>query len=104
MSITDAGGHPIIPASGVVHSEGQNGVVFFYSPGEIEVEAPAGELTITAVQGFSTAKQTQKVLVKEGMTSTEINLTKIWDAKASGWYSGDNHFHLNYGGTNQSDP
>ena len=104
MSITDKGGHPIIPASGVVHSEGQNGVVFFYSLGEIEVEAPAGELTITAVQGFSTAKQTQKVLVKEGMTSTEINLTKIWDAKASGWYSGDNHFHLNYGGTNQLDP
>jgi len=104
MSITDAAGHPIIPASGVVHSEGQNGIVFFYSLGEIEVEAPAGELTITAVQGFSTVKQTQKVLVKEGMTSTEINLSKIWDAKANGWFSGDNHFHLNYGGTNQLDP
>jgi TolB protein len=104
MSITDAAGHPIIPASGVVHSEGQNGIVFFYSLGEIEVEAPAGELTITAVQGFLTAKQTQKVLVKEGMTSTEINLSKIWDAKANGWFSGDNHFHLNYGGTSQLDP
>jgi TolB protein len=104
MSITDEEGHPIIPASGVVHSEGQNGLVFFYSSGEVEVEAPAGELTITAVQGFSTAKQTQKVMVNAGVNTAEIDLTKIWDAKANGWYAGDNHFHLNYGGTNQLDP
>jgi TolB protein len=104
ISITDASGHPVIPESTAVHSEGQNGMVFFYSSGEIEVEAPLGELTITAAHGFSTAKQVQKVLVKEGVTNSEIKLTKIWDANASGWYSGDNHFHLNYGGTNQLDP
>lgn len=104
MSITDKTGHPIIPETGIVHSEGQNGVVFFYSSGEIEVEAPLGTLTIMAVQGFSTVKQIQKVELQEGLTKTEINLNKIWDANANGWYSGDNHFHLNYGGTNQLDP
>jgi TolB protein len=104
ISITDASGHPVIPESSAVHSEGQNGMVFFYSSGEIEVEAPLGELIITVVHGFSTGKQVQKVLIKEGVTNSEIKLTKIWDASASGWYSGDNHFHLNYGGTNQLDP
>ena len=39
MSITDKTGHPIIPKNGIVHSEGQNGIVFFYSSGVIEVSA-----------------------------------------------------------------
>jgi len=104
MSITDQNGHPIVPESGIIHSEGQNGIVFFYSPGEIEIEAPLGNLTINAVHGFSTIKQTKTIPLEESKTSTEINLTRIWDAKKEGWYSADTHFHLNYGGTNQLDP
>lgn len=104
MSIIDENGHPIIPDSGIIHSEGQNGIVFFYSPGEIEVEAPLGTLTITAVHGFSTPKQVQEIKLEEGATNAEINLNRIWNAKKEGWYSADNHFHLNYGGTNQLDP
>ncbi|PWL39651.1 hypothetical protein DKG77_02125 [Flagellimonas aquimarina] len=104
MSITDQNGHPVIPDSGVVHSEGQHGMVFFYSPGEIEVEAPIGNLKITAVHGFSTVKHVQEEKMEEGVSTAEINLNKIWNANANGWYSADNHFHLNYGGTNQLDP
>ena len=104
MSIIDQNGHPIIPKSGVIHSEGQNGIVFFYSPGEIEIEAPVGNLTITAVHGFSTVKTVHEITLQAGMNATEINLNRIWNARQNGWYSGDNHFHLNYGGTNQLDP
>ena len=104
MSITDNKGHPIIPNSGVIHSEGQNGIVFFYSPGESEVEAPLGNLTITAVHGFSTVKEVKEVQLEKSTVETEINLTTIWDAHKDGWYSADTHFHLNYGGTNQLDP
>ena len=104
MSITDKSGHPIVPENGVIHAEGQNGIVFFYSPGEIEVEGPLGEMTITAVQGFSTLKEIEKVELDQESVHLEINLNKIWDAKANGWYSGDNHFHLNYGGTYRLDP
>ena len=104
MSITDQSGHPIIPETGIIHSDGQNGIVFFYSPGEIDIEVPFGELTITAVHGFSTVKTIQKVVVNASSKETEINLNRIWDANANGWYSGDNHFHINYGGTSQLDP
>jgi len=103
MSITDQNGHPIIPNSGLVHSEGQNGIVFFYSPGEIEVEAPLGNLTISAVHGFSTKKETQKIKLEASTTETEIVLNSIWNANKEGWYSADTHFHLNYGGTSQLD-
>lgn len=104
MSIADASGHPIIPNSGIVHSEGQNGIVFFYADGEIEVDAPFGEITITAVYGLSTIKTVKKVTLDSETKNTEINLLTIWNAQENGWYSGDNHFHLNYGGTNQLDP
>ncbi|WP_370476966.1 CehA/McbA family metallohydrolase [Tamlana flava] len=104
MSIIDSSGHPVIPEKGIVHSDGQNGIVFFYSPGEIEIEAPIGEVTITAVHGFSTVKTTTKINLDENTETAEINLTSIWDANAHGWYSGDNHFHINYGGTSQLDP
>jgi TolB protein len=104
MSITDTNGHPIIPESGIVHSEGQNGIVFFYSPGEIEIEAPVGNLTITVVHGFSTIAQVQEIELEEDTTETEINLNRIWNANKEGWYSADTHFHLNYGGTSQLDP
>ncbi len=104
INITHANGHPIIPDSGSVRSDGQHGMVFFYSPGEIEIEAPLGSVTITSVHGFSTPKHIQTVEIQKGGSTTEINLDKIWDAAANGWYSGDNHFHLNYGGTNRLDP
>ncbi|MBC3757287.1 CehA/McbA family metallohydrolase [Hyunsoonleella sp. SJ7] len=104
MSVVDANGHPVVPNTGIIHSEGQNGMVFFYSDGEIELQAPHGELTITAVHGLSTEKTVIKSTVGTDSQSAEINLKTIWNAQANGWYSGDNHFHLNYGGTNQLDP
>ncbi len=104
MSILDQSGHPIFPESGVIHSEGQNGTVFFYSPGETQIEAPVGEITINAVQGFSTALESKKVSLTAASSDVEIELRKFWDPKASNWYAADNHFHLNYGGTYQLDP
>lgn len=104
LSILDATGHPVIPNSGVVHSEGQNGIVFFYSSGEIEVTVPHGEITITATHGFSTKKITKKIEVNSTTTTVEMNLSRIWNPKEAGWYAADNHFHLNYGGTNRLDP
>ncbi|WP_139001844.1 CehA/McbA family metallohydrolase [Hyunsoonleella aestuarii] len=104
MNIINSSGHPILPETGSVRSDGQNGLVFFYSPGEIEIVAPLGEITVTAVHGFSTQIAKKTIVLDRSDQTNEINLTKIWDAQTNGWYSGDNHFHLNYGGTNQLDP
>lgn len=104
LSVLDEIGHPILPENGVVHSEGENGMVFFYSSGETVIQAPIGKLTITAVHGFETTKYTQTIEIEEGTNGTVIDLPRIWDASEAGWYSGDNHFHLNYGGTNRLDP
>jgi len=105
LNVLDSTGHAVIPERGAVRSEGQNGRVFYYSGGEIELIAPAGEITVSAVQGIATPELTQRVRVKpDATTQVTLRLERVWDAAANGWYSGDNHFHLNYGGSYRLDP
>ena len=105
MSVVDADGHPVLPALGAVHSEGQHGRVFFYSEGHIELIAPGGTLTVSVVHGFETPELVRQVVVRaKTTTQVDLPLTRVWDAGANGWYSADNHFHLNYGGTYRLTP
>jgi TolB protein len=100
MNVLDANGHPVIPDTGTVRSEGQHGRVFFYSDGTIELTAPVGTVTVSAVQGFETPAVVSQAEVRRNRNSTiTLELEPVWDASANGWYSSDNHFHVNYGGT-----
>ena len=71
----------------------------------IEVTVPAGEITVSAVQGLATPESTLTVTAAAGaVTEVELPLTPVWEARAEGWASGDHHFHLNYGGQYDLDP
>lgn len=100
LEVLDGLGHPAVPEESAARFDGQSGRVFFYSPGVIEVTVPAGEVTVSAVQGLATPEATARVRVEAGSGVTEVDLalTPVWDAEASGWSSGEHHFHLNYGG------
>ena len=105
LNVLDASGHPAVPDREGVHFDGANGRVFFYSPGLIEVTVPAGEVTVSAVQGLATPEVTATVAAAAGSTTeVSLELTPVWDARAAGWASGDHHFHLNYGGQTNLDP
>jgi len=99
IAVWDENGHPLVPGSGIVRSEGQHKRNFFYSPGEITITSPAGGVTVTAVHGFETPEVINTSSVRRNRdTSLTLELERVWDASANGWYAGDNHFHLNYGG------
>ena len=105
LSVVDESGHPAVPDEGAAHFDGTNGRVFFYSPGLAEVTVPAGEVTVSAVQGLATPEATLTVTTAAGtITEVELALTPVWDARVEGWASGDHHFHLNYGGQYDLDP
>lgn len=105
MNVLDAAGHPVIPERGAVRSEGQNGRIFFYSNGTIELVAPAGKVSVSAVQGFETPEIVKEVVIRPNATTrVTIDLERIWGASENGWYASDNHFHLNYGGTYRMAP
>ena len=105
ISVLGPNGHPAVPDRGAVHFDGSSGRVFFYSPGLIEVTVPAGEVSVSAVQGLATPEANATVTaVAGGVTEVALELTRVWDARAAGWVSGDHHFHLNYGGPYDLDP
>ena len=105
LSVVDATGHPAVPDQGAAHFDGTNGRVFFYSPGMIEVTVPAGEVTVSAVQGLATPEATLTVTATAGtVTEVDLPMTPVWEARVEGWASGDHHFHLNYGGQYDLDP
>ena len=105
LGVVDGTGHPAVPDQGAAHFDGTNGRVFFYSPGLVEVTVPAGEVTVSAVQGLATPEVRATVTAAAGtVTEVELPLTPVWDARAEGWASGDHHFHLNYGGQYDLDP
>lgn len=105
LVVTDGTGHPAAPDSGISHFDGQHGKVFFHSPGTTTLELPVGEITIIASHGFDGAVTTKR-RVRAGETATiDLDLpAPAFDTKARGWFSGDLHSHLNYGGPFQLEP
>jgi TolB protein len=105
LHVSDASGHAAVPQPGQAWFDGQHGRVFFYSPGVIDLVVPAGRATVTAVRGLATSPVAASVEVRAGAT-TEIvlDVQPVWQAQRSGWYSGDHHFHLNYGGLHDLEP
>ena len=100
LAVVDGAGHPLVPDGPAARFDGQSGRVFFYSPGVIELTVPVGEVTVSAVQGLATPESstTVQVAAASGVAEVEVVLSPVWDARASGWSSGEHHFHLNYGG------
>jgi TolB protein len=105
LHVTDRSGHPAIPDSGQVWFDGQNGRVYYYSPGLVTVQVPAGDVRVMAAAGFGAPATTGTARVSAGQTaSVDLEIAPIWNAQADGWYSGDHHFHMNYGGPYTLEP
>lgn len=99
IAVLDGMGHPAVPDETAAHFDGQNGRVFFYSPGVLEVQIPAGAYSVSAVHGLTTPEVTVTGVAEAGSTvQVDVTLESVWDARAAGWTSADHHFHLNYGG------
>lgn len=99
IMVTDMNGHPALPDRGQARFDPQNGVVYVYSPGTLSIEVPAGKVTATAAYGFSAVPASGAASVLAGQTaSIDLRLEPLWRPESDGWYSGDHHHHLNYGG------
>ena len=99
VSAAGGDGHPLVPASGMARFDGQNGLLFFYSPGTTSFEVPAGDVRVIASHGFGGAREVTRT-VRAGETAViDIDLPKdAFGAAARGFFSADLHSHLNYGG------
>jgi TolB protein len=101
VRVMDAQGHPAFATGRQAWLDGQNGAVFTYVPrtAALQFEMPAGEYHIEATRGFEylPARET-RTLAPTSANGLTINLQQVGGPSFEGWYSGDHHFHLNYGG------
>ena len=83
---TEEGGfHRMVPASRTHYA---------HTSGSFEIEVPAGNVTVEAMRGFEHQPARASVEVPEGgVVEVALQLDRITDPRAEGWYSGDMHTH-----------
>ncbi len=87
-----------VPLDAYARSSGQNDLIF-HNSGEFELKLPVGETTFTVVKGFEFFPQTLSAQIIEGeVVPITVELERLADMGAKGWYSASTHVHANYGG------
>ncbi|HEX2251237.1 MAG TPA: CehA/McbA family metallohydrolase, partial [Gemmatimonadales bacterium] len=86
-------------------SERQFEYGYFHTNGVSRLTVPAGVVTVEVTRGPEYRVWRRKITVPaDSLQSVRIRLQRQIDLPASGWYSGDLHVHMNYGGTYRNTP
>ncbi len=80
-------------------------MTYFHAAQPVTLTLPAGKYSVLATRGLEYAPVTLPATVVPGVEATAgVRLERLIDLPASGWWSGDLHVHMNYGGTYRADP
>jgi dipeptidyl aminopeptidase/acylaminoacyl peptidase len=71
----------------------------FHADGSFTVTLPVGRATLTVVKGFEFLPQEIDATIEpDDVTTVTVELARMTDMAAKGWYSGSTHVHMNYAG------
>ena len=112
VSVTDLSGRSYAPDDAWMHAddsfdraERRYEYQYFHAPGSAELTVPAGEVEVEILRGLEYYPVRRKIEIKRDATTTlEVSLEALADLAAEGWFSGDLHVHMNYGGSYRNDP
>jgi len=112
ISVTTSEGRGYAPDDAWRHSdeafdrsERQFEYPYFHSTGTSELTVPAGQVHVEVWRGPEYNVQRTDVMVPAGQTvARRIILSRIDNLPARGWWSGDAHVHMNYGGAYRNTP
>ena len=78
---------------------------YFHTAGRASVTVPAGDLVVEAWRGpeYATGRQ-ELSLAADETKAVRLALTRLDDPTARGWWGGDLHVHMNYGGHYRNTP
>jgi Tol biopolymer transport system component len=77
---------------------------YFHARGGSDVLVPAGPVTVEVTRGLEYAPVRQTLDVPEAGRELAVALERLADWPARGWWSGDLHVHMNYGGAYRATP
>ncbi len=105
LEVTDGQGHPLFPPGVPLRFDNQHGRTYFHLPGEAAWTVPAGAVQVNACRGLASRVTTRTLQAQAGTPAqVDLPIDTVATPRLQGWYSGDIHFHLNYGGLHQLDP
>jgi Tol biopolymer transport system component len=78
---------------------------YFHTSGAASLSLPAGRYAVEVSRGpeYQVVNRTVQVAA-EVVSPLRVTLPVLEDLEARGWYSGDLHVHMNYGGIYRNDP
>jgi TolB protein len=78
---------------------------YFHSGGESVLDLPVGSYRIEALRGLEYRPARAEAVVRAGEEKEiTLSLPRLDDLPARGWWSGDLHVHMNYGGAYRNTP
>ncbi|MCH7717229.1 MAG: CehA/McbA family metallohydrolase [Gemmatimonadetes bacterium] len=87
-------GRAYTPDGGFHRVSSVNEVHYFHTRGTFEVQVPAGTVSIEAVRGFEfTPVSTTVDVPANGAAQVRLEMQRLADPPANGWYAGDTHVH-----------
>ena len=112
LSVFDASGKSYAPDDAwrhadeaFVRSERRFEYGYFHANAACTLTVPAGQYIVEASHGPEFAIARREVRVEpDGTTAQDLVLDRLADMPARGWWSGDLHVHMNYGGTYRNTP
>jgi TolB protein len=112
LSVTAADGRSFAPDDAWRHADeafvrGEQGFEhgYFHTRGRTAVTAPAGALVVQAWRGPEYATVRRELNLAPGETKAlRLALRRLDDLPARGWWGGDLHVHMNYGGHYRNTP
>jgi TolB protein len=112
ISVFDAAGKSYAPDDAwrhadeaFVRSERSFEYGYFHADGACTLTLPAGQYTVEASRGpeFAIARHNVRILA-DATAAHDLILQRLADLPARGWWSGDLHVHMNYGGAYRNTP
>lgn len=78
---------------------------YFHTPGASALSVPAGTYTVEISRGLEYRLERRQVTIRpNAATAVRVALRRIDNLAARGWYNGDLHVHMNYGGHYRNTP
>jgi TolB protein len=94
IQIVASDGRAYTPDGGFHRVNSSTETHYFHTDGTFEMQVPTGTLVIEALKGFEYRVATKSVTVPENASvEVTLELQRLVDMPAQGWYSGDNHIH-----------
>ncbi len=112
VSVTGSDGRGFVPDDAWRHAddsfvrgEQRFEYSYFHAPGRAALVVPAGTYDVEILHGLEFRPFRQRVAVTIGATArVRATLERLADLRADGYWSGDLHVHMNYGGHYRNTP